>query len=596
MINYCGKDALLVPTFVLEVREMAHSVRDGASQSLSGYWSTEWHDQRRGVSKWSYRSVKELLLNTPRTSPKNFPTHTEPPLSADLTAILADPQGPFVCEAAPTNCRDVATANTTPLTPEESLKHADGDTTDISIAPLENEAVPPPGNGAESVNAAGVAIPSDSAGHLVSETEPIIKLSGGLYISPSRRIDCSAQELWTEHIKDRLSAELWHALRKERCLQEFMMAGSRPDSLRASVVITCCGGAAAKRVRKVVKNLKWLRDFNVPCAVVVDTINLYSQELQQDGHLTPIIEAQLPPNPTTLCGRRIRKRPPPDSQGPVCTLGGLILVEGFAFGITVEHAFREGFEDSGLRIADEDILESGADSSYGDDENSESPFVSFDRGSNDDASENSFRSQHESAQLPCVGATDQGRDDPTAHSSEEYYGGMVYRRIGKALPSIGRDRLIIQNSGDWALIDINDPSCFFPNKIELPGKTELKVIEDMVPEGHQAEGHVDVVLVGGVSSGWLTSSPTLFKAGDLVMDTRLIIMGNKLGKHACNLPECDFRANDMSLYSLRGFWSLGFARRQTLRTCHWGEGVSAVGLHGANTADYAGNQTGVRNQ
>jgi hypothetical protein len=536
---------------------MAHSVRDGASQSFPSYWpslSTEWHDQSRVVSKWSYRSVKGLLLNTPRASTKNFPTHIEPPLSASFTAILAKPQGPFVCEATPTSCRDVATANTTPLTLEEPPKHVDGDRTDIPTASLENEAVPLLENTTESANATGVAIP---AGHLVNEAEPVLRLSKNLYISPNMRTDYSAQELWTEHIKDRLNAELWHALRKERCLQEFVMAGSRPDALRASVVITCCGEAAAKRVRKVVKNLKWLRDFDVPCAVVVDAIHLYSQGLQQDRDLTPIIEAQLPPNPTTLCGGRIRKRPPPDSRGPFCTLGGLILVEGFAFGMTVEHAFHGEFEGSGLRIADEDVLESGADSS--DDEISGSPFVSFDCESNDDTSENSFQTQHEPAQLPYVGTTDQGHDDPTVYSSEEYREGMVYRRIGKALPSIRRDGLRIQYSGDWTLINIDDPSCFFPNKIKTPDQTEPKVIEDMVPEGNQVEGHVDVVLVGGgVSSGWLTSSPTLFKVGDLVMDTRLIIMDDKLGKHPCSLLESDFRANGMSLYSLRGFWSLGF--------------------------------------
>jgi hypothetical protein len=599
MINYCGKDALLIPVLILEAEKwpIASVMELARAFQATGSLSTEWHDQSRGVSKWSYRSVKELLLNTPRAPTKNFPTHTEPPLSTSLTAILANPQGPFVCEAVPTSCRDVATANTTPPILEGPLKHADGDRTDIPTASLENEAVPLQENATESANATGVAIPSNSASHLINEAEPVLRLSKNLYISPDKRTDCSAQELWTEHIKDRLNAELWHALRKERCLQEFVMAGSRPDSLRASVVITCCGEAAAKRVRKVVKNLKWLRDFDVPCAVVVDAIHLYSQLLQQDRHLTPIIEAQLPPNPTTLCGGRIRKRSPPDSQGPFCTLGGLILVEGFAFGITVEHAFHGEFEDSRLQIIDEDVLEPSADSSYGDDEISGSPFVSFGGESNDDTSENSFQSQYEPAQLLYVDNTDQGHDDSTAHSSEEYREGMVYQRIGKALPSIRRDGLINQYSGDWALIDIDDPSCFFPNKIKLPGQTEPNIIEDMVPEDHQAEGHVEVVLVGGgVSSGWLTSSPTLFKVGDLVMDTRLIIMGDKLGENACGLPEFDYCANAMSLYSLRGFWSLGFTRRQTLRTCHWRKRASAVGLHGANTPDNARNQIGLRNQ
>ena len=391
------------------------------------------------------------------------------------------------------------------------------------------------------------------------------------------------------------NAELWHALRKERCIQEFIMAGPRPNCLRASVVITCCGKSAAKRVRKVVKRLKWLKDFDVPCAVVVDTVHLYSQE-HQTGDPTSTIEAQLPPNPTTLCGRRIRKFSLQDNPGPFCTLGGLILVEGFPFGMTVEHTFEAGFEVSGFQGAYESQIVTSGDLSS-DDAESESPFISFDDENDGDTFENSFQPLHESSGLPDVVPIDPGYDDPVAHQHQENLKAVVYRRIGKALPSMRRDELDIRHSSDWALIEIDDPSCFFPNKVKLPSQNEPKIIEDMVPEDFQAEGHVDVVLVGrGGASGRLISSPTSFKVGNSVMDTRLIIMDNKLGKHACSLPEYDFCADGMSFYSLRGFWSLGFTRRQTLRTCHWRKRASAMGLHGANSPDNARNQTGFRNR
>ena len=154
---------------------MAHSVRGGASQS-------------RSVSKWSYSSVKELLLSA---STKTFPTHTEPPVSTEFTATLANPQCPFVCEAIPTSYRDVATANTAPPTLEEPPGHADGDRPDIPTVSLENGGVPLLEDATEGANATGVATLSNSTGHLADEAELVFRLSKNLYISPNMRTDYS---------------------------------------------------------------------------------------------------------------------------------------------------------------------------------------------------------------------------------------------------------------------------------------------------------------------------------------------------------------------------------------------------------------------
>jgi hypothetical protein len=521
-----------------------------ALSTTSSASRTEVQKQNRGVSKWSYHYVKELLLSAPRAPKTIFPPELDTTAPTEFTVTAGSRQGHLRSTIEPTSREGVATGTANAPTPDEPIQFTDGNKTDTPAALQENAVVPPHAHAAESANATDETIPSDTAVRRIGKPSPTLKLSKNFYISPNMRTDYRSQELWTEQIKDRLSAELWHALRKERCIQEFIMAGPRPNCLRASVVITCCGESAAKRVRKVVKRMKWLKDFDVPCAVVVDMVHLYSQEHQQTRDPTSTIEAQLPPNLTTLCGQRIRKCALQDNPGPFCTLGGLILVEGFPFGMTVEHPFEAGFEVSGLQGACEDQIGTNGDISS-DDGESESPFISFDDENDGDTFENSFQPLHESTRLPNVMPLDSGCDDPAAHQHQEDLEGVIYCRIGKVLPSIRRDEVAVRHTNDWTLVEIDDPSCFLLNEIKLPTQNASIIIKDMVPEHFQDEGHVYVVLAsGGVRAGWLMPSPVSFKVGNSVMDTRLIILDSKLGELSCFVPECHVCTNGMSFHSL----------------------------------------------
>jgi hypothetical protein len=227
----------------------------------------------------------------------------------------------------------------------------------------------------------------------------------------------------------------------------------------------------------VVKRLKWLKDFDMPCAVIVDPVHPYS-EGQQTRDPVPTIEALLPPHPTTLCGRRIRKLSSRGNSGPFCTLGGLVLVEGLAFGMTVEHTFEGGFETSGSQGAHEDQIGPGDDLLSGE-ADLESPFISFDDENDGDTFENSFRSLHESTGQSYVEDIDRGYD-PVANQHQENLEGVVYRRIGKVLPPIRKDEVTVRHSNDWALVKIDEPSYFLPNELKLPTQDASMIIGDMV--------------------------------------------------------------------------------------------------------------------
>ena len=112
--------------------------------------------------------------------------------------------------------------------------------------------------------------------------------------------------------------------------------------------------------------------------------------------------------------------------------------------------------------------------------------------------------------------------------------------------------MAIPRSNDWALVEIDESSCFLPNEVKLPTQNVPMVIGDMVAEDFQGEGQVQVILASSrVRTGWLMSSPMSFKVENSFMDTRLIILDSKLGEFSCLVPEDYYCANGMSFHSLR---------------------------------------------
>ena len=307
MVNDCNKDVPVILSSAFGIREIAQmSVMELVRPRSTAHHPsrTDLYQPNHGGSKWSFSYVKELLLSAPRApttiSPPNTGTTASTELTAateltasteltaaielaaatELTAIFSSSQIPSTTSVTPASSEAVSIATADALALENGLKRTEGPGTEIPTESQVRVAALPHGNAAGSASPTDAAVPTDSAGRRVYEAATVLKLSKSLYISPNMKADSKSQEVWTRQIKDRLNAELWHALRTERCLQEFVMIGPRPDCLRASVLITCCGESAAKRVRKVVKGLKWLRDFDVPCAVVVDKIHLYSKNWQ----------------------------------------------------------------------------------------------------------------------------------------------------------------------------------------------------------------------------------------------------------------------------------------------------------------------------
>jgi hypothetical protein len=80
------------------------------------------------------------------------------------------------------------------------------------------------------------------------------------HISPSTPVNDEIQSIWTQQIKSRLRAVLLHEIPTGTCVQEFMMAGKRPDALKPAVVVSCGDVVTKKKVENTFKGQVWLQE------------------------------------------------------------------------------------------------------------------------------------------------------------------------------------------------------------------------------------------------------------------------------------------------------------------------------------------------
>jgi hypothetical protein len=168
----------------------------------------------------------------------------------------------------------------------------------------------------------------------------------GLHVSPNMLMERDIQDLWTQQIRFRLSAELQHHVGDGPWLQQFMMAGKRPDDLSPFIVITCWDLRTKKRVEKLCRNLKWLRvlakPYNIKFAALVAEITLAAGPAPLLTGMQVISDScsvDVPESAKTFCGQTIditRSGSLPASQ---CTFGGLIAVDRILYGLTAGHPF-----------------------------------------------------------------------------------------------------------------------------------------------------------------------------------------------------------------------------------------------------------------
>ncbi|KAL9039092.1 MAG: hypothetical protein Q9180_002736 [Flavoplaca navasiana] len=198
------------------------------------------------------------------------------------------------------------------------------------------------------------------------------------YVSPSKPMDKELQDVWCNEIFDRLNQTLRVAIPTGTCLQEFMHLGKRPTALKPALVINCGDVHVKRQVEKTFKKQIWLQDLlksrGIMFVALVVKISLSAGPIQSHAKTNNLTEAyaiHLAPFALTSCGSSCFIRVNDGQPHRSCTLGGVIVVNGAAVGLTAGHPFRSF--DKHLSSSSNQVTEDPDDDSSSD--ASSEPFV-----------------------------------------------------------------------------------------------------------------------------------------------------------------------------------------------------------------------------
>ncbi|KAL8875045.1 MAG: hypothetical protein Q9198_006544, partial [Flavoplaca austrocitrina] len=258
-----------------------------------------------------------------------------------------------------------------------------------------------PGEEANSTNIATKADPQALSGQGTPATSILssqkVFAVQKFYVSPSKPMDKELQDVWCNQIFDRLNQTLRVTIPTGVCLQEFMHLGRRPTALKPTLVINCGDLHVKRQVEKTFKKQIWLQDLLksrgimfVALVVKISPSAGPSPSHAKTNDLTEAYAIHLTPYALTSCGSscfiRVKDGPPHRS----CTLGGVIVVNGAAVGLTAGHPFRSF--DKHVSSSSNQVTEDPDDSSS---DASSEPFVfNEDDDGTDDASSTSSLTLH----------------------------------------------------------------------------------------------------------------------------------------------------------------------------------------------------------
>jgi hypothetical protein len=363
-----------------------------------------------------------------------------------------------------------------------------------------------------------------------------------LYVSPSMPIDEKITLVWTQQIRSRLSAVLFHSIPAGTCVQEFMMVGKKAHVLKPTLVITCGDTETKKRVEKSFKSQGWLQDLLKandimfvaleakttlsagPALNSTDTVRLsecYSVQLQHGSA-------------TTSCGLPLLVSASDTRPQRHCTLGGLLMVNDVIFGLTAGHPFKAHFKHRSAQH-EYDIVQ--AFRLFENEESSEAssePFIFNDDDDEcGDLSSTSELSFHNRADLSLTSI-----EDPT-HSqhniSKAFSPSVKWSQLYNAvIPlSIPKNALSFEEplgDCDWALLEILPHSVItMPNKIAYIDSRRDILVERAV--SGLTHGEVTILAAAiGVQLGCLHSSPVTMKVNESILNVQLITLEHILRK------------------------------------------------------------------
>ncbi len=371
---------------------------------------------------------------------------------------------------------------------------------------------------------------------LVAPESPVIELEKGVFASPTAIMEPKDLENW-RWIKIRLQDIIINTFRPKKGLDpsfalEFMLAGPSVTSQKPAVLLVCCNEPHRKQLKKIIKSQKnWLSQYNYYFMVLIDKLQTLS------GGRSPLVPglplySNLPTNSATLCGAAVSVRDlSPANAHAKFTVGGVLVIDRQAFGITVAHAM----QTTSFDIAPVDEENSFEDSTeYSDDElDDSSPFVTFD-------------------DVPIIGEIPSSPGSPVTPSLDQ----ARPVTLGDAFPPTEQPRQNVRIGHlsatsidyfgltpglrcDWALIKIEEPHRWTPNTFTVPASGAKVEVKSFAATSEKKSSDVWINAgFSGMKRGFMTDSEAYLQLGNQAFQARQIILDEPLGKRPIGTIFC----------------------------------------------------------
>lgn len=199
-------------------------------------------------------------------------------------------------------------------------------------------------------------------------------------------------------LDDTLKHTFYPKVRYDTALSyELMMAGPSPYRFKPCVLVVCCDETQRKQLKKIIKGLKWTKDYSFFWQVIVDPVQKFAREISREKETLPrrceMEQTSLGPdqnlsvdgdgNQRVAEQARITVTTPVVDGGLVgavamsrelpasFTIGGVVLIGETTFAMTTSHSLKPPKRIIRVSLVDEDPIEEVTGES---DSDSESPF------------------------------------------------------------------------------------------------------------------------------------------------------------------------------------------------------------------------------
>ncbi|KAK7725216.1 hypothetical protein SLS63_008333 [Diaporthe eres] len=191
---------------------------------------------------------------------------------------------------------------------------------------------------ARTVSSAPTSIPSCSSG--LSDIREVEK---GVFAAPTMTMKLQDRLAW-DRIQPKLQDTIFNTFQPQKDIDdtiscEFMMGGPSPTELKPTIFLVCCHKLYRKQLRKILKKQKWMTAYEYQFVVLVDAVENLSPDDLGDVHGTSqiLVEAFVPSDKTCWSGLRARAQSLIHQEPIHFTIGGILLIDGEAFGLTTKH-------------------------------------------------------------------------------------------------------------------------------------------------------------------------------------------------------------------------------------------------------------------